>query len=318
MQDKIALLMDETGCDRGEAELALEMCGWEVEEAVKTIGRLLKNIVVLKGRFMHPQQNQFGLLLVILNIKSGDLLRSRAVLSYNPAVCSVTLDKGWFEFEKYLYGCRLWEGSLPAESLEIEQALTNHFRSAAGAWADRRPQGSQDAATEDLAAVLKGLLRAKRIDLRLKVDLLDLGQFHSLRAEPEGASRPSGPKSPRAPLKADEQLRLKISLEEDPAGIFATDLRAGDVVAARIVDPRDIAQYLARLFGGYSQSGPVAIAAPVEAIESVPPSGVLTRVRFSVGVCGDALVARESRLKVVRIVVRNQERFSWWRRLFKT
>ena len=33
MKDKIELLMEETGCDRGEAELALEMSGYEVEEA---------------------------------------------------------------------------------------------------------------------------------------------------------------------------------------------------------------------------------------------------------------------------------------------
>ena len=114
--DNIALLMAETGCDQAEAELALEMCGYEVELAVKAIPRLLKNIVVLKGKFIAPELNQFGLLLVILNIKTRKLVRSRAVLSYNPAVYAVSLDRDWFEFEKHLYGCRLWEGSLQTES----------------------------------------------------------------------------------------------------------------------------------------------------------------------------------------------------------
>src|SRR5439155_6607012 len=98
--------MEETGCDQGEAELALEMCGYRVEEAVKTIARLLRNIVVIKGKFMHPDSSQFGLFLIILNIKALDLLRCRAVLSFNPEVYSVGLEKGWFEFEKFLYGCR--------------------------------------------------------------------------------------------------------------------------------------------------------------------------------------------------------------------
>jgi len=68
IQDKIALLMEETGCERGEAELALEMCGYQVEEAVKAIGRLLRNIVVLKAKFLHSEQSQYGLFLVVLNL----------------------------------------------------------------------------------------------------------------------------------------------------------------------------------------------------------------------------------------------------------
>src|SRR5579883_286762 len=128
MQDKIALLMEETGCDRGEAELALEMCGYEVEEAVKAIPRLLKNIAVVKARFAHPDQDKFGLLLAVLNTKSAVLLRARAVLSFNPAVYAVSLEKDWFEFEKHLYGCRLWDGSLQAESFEIERRIAGQFR----------------------------------------------------------------------------------------------------------------------------------------------------------------------------------------------
>src|SRR5687768_6010354 len=119
MQDKIALLMEETGCDRGEAELALEMCGFELEEAVRALPRLLKNIAVVKARFVHPERDRFGLLLAVLNTKSCAVLRARAVVSFNPAVYAASLEKDWFEFEKYLYGCRLWEGSLQAESFEI-------------------------------------------------------------------------------------------------------------------------------------------------------------------------------------------------------
>ena len=51
MKDKIELLMEETGCDRGEAELALEMCGFDLEEAVRQIPRLLNDICALKGKF---------------------------------------------------------------------------------------------------------------------------------------------------------------------------------------------------------------------------------------------------------------------------
>jgi len=326
--DKISLLMEETGCDQGEAELALEMCGYVVEEAVKAIPRLHKNIVVFKGRIVQPEQNLFGLLLVILNVKSRAVLRTRAVLSYNPAVCAVSLEKDWFEFEKYLYGCRLWEGSLPTESLEIEQAVAGHLRSGAEAGLfDAQPSGA-DRVQAELAGVLKQLLRSGRLELRLKKDVLDLGQYHSLRA-PSGIgerqpSRGGVPWRADGGPQPDELLVLKVTLESDPAGMPAAELRAGDLVAATITDTRDIAKYLAKFFGGHSDQGPVPVPAPVEAIEAAPapaagePQALLVRVRFSAGVCGDAEVASQARLRAVRKAPGMPEKISWWQRFFGT
>ncbi len=308
MQDKVSLLMEETGCDRGQAELALELCGFQVEEAIKAIGRLLRNIAVVKGKFACPEQDQFGLFLVVANLKTGGLLRSRAVVSFNPAVYAANLDRHWFEFEKHLYGCRLWEGSLQSESLEIEQRLAAHFRDSAACERLGR-EGGDTGLGDDLGAVIGGALRAKARKLQLKREILDVRQFQSLKADPDRAAR----KASRPPT--DELLVLKCSLQEDVDGIRAEELRAGDMVSARIVDGRDIARYLAKLFGGHSDKGPVPVLAPVEAIES-GPNGLLARVRFSVGVCGDAIVPAGTKLRVVRLS-KGDEAPSWWRRLFK-
>lgn len=304
--------MAETGCEQGEAELALEMCGFDVEQAIKAVPRLLKNIVALKGKLMQPQENRFGVLLVVLNIKTRALLRSRAVLSYNPAVYAVPLEKDWFEFEKHLYACRLWEGSLQAESLEIEQAVASHFRAGGAPKAFEPGEAASDAAEADLAGMLRNLLRAPSLEFHLKSDLLDLGQFQSLRSDPGAA--PSGRPAARPQARAQELLILKAALEEDPEGVPAAELRAGDLVPVFITDARDIAQYLARVFGGHSEKGPVAISAPVEAIEAQPP-GLLVRVRFSVGVCGDAPLGEGARVKAFRQSERDG--VSWWRRFFR-
>ncbi|MBI4060130.1 MAG: hypothetical protein HY403_01740 [Elusimicrobia bacterium] len=313
MKDKIELLMEETGCDRGEAELALEMCGYEVEEAVRQIPRLLNDICAIKGKFVRQAENQHGLFLVVLNLKSRKVLRARAVMSYDPAVCAVELDEDWFAFEKHLYGCRLWDGSLPAESLEVEQRLAAHFRAVDPGVVERLRAASGDEATAELAAALRAHFRDPGLSLRAKKDILDLGQFQSLRKVPAPAAKRGKP-SPGAPPEED-LLVLKIALEEDPAGVPAAELRAGDMVFARIVDGRDIAQYLSRLFGGLTASGPVPIEAPVEAIESTP-AGTLARVRFAVGVAGDAVVAGEKPLKAARGAYGRMDN-SWWRRFFK-
>jgi hypothetical protein len=313
MKDKIELLMEETGCDRGEAELALEMCGFEVEEAVRQIPRLLRDICALKGKFVRPAQNQHGLLLVVLNLKSRKVLRARAVMSYDPAVCAVGLDEDWFAYEKHLYGCRLWDGSLPAESLEVEQRLAAHFRAAPPEIFDGLREGSGDEGGE-LADALRAHFRDPGLSLRLKKDILDLGQFQSLRKLPAPAARRGKPERGTPP--PEDLLVLKISLEEDAEGLPAAELHAGDMVFARITDGRDIAQYLARLFGGLTAQGPVPIEAPVEAIESAD-GGTLARVRFAIGVAGDAVIPADRRLKAARGAVHGRGDGSWWRRFFK-
>jgi len=314
MNDKIELLMEETGCDRGEAELALEMCGYEVEEAVRQIPRLLNDICALKGKFLRHAENQHGLFLVVLNLKSRKVLRARAVMSYDPAVCSIELDEDWFAFEKHLYGCRLWDGSLPAESLEVEQRLAAHFRAAEPGVFDRLRAAGPDESAAEAAAPLRAHFRDQSLSVRLKKDILDLGQFQSLRKVPAPSAKRGKPES-GVPL-GEDLLILKITLEEDPEGVPAAELRAGDMVFARIVDGRDIAQYLARLFGGLTSSGPVPIEAPVEAIES-SPAGTFARVRFAVGVAGDAVVSGDRLLKAARGAAHARGDGSWWRRFFK-
>lgn len=313
MNEKIELLMEETGCERGEAELALEMCGYDVEEAARQIPRLLRDICALKAKFVLPASNQHGLAVVALNLKSRKVLRARAVLSYDPAVCAIGLEEDWFAFEKHLYGCRLWDGSLPAESLETEQRLAAYFRGAPPESFDRLRGATSEEAAADFSALLRAHFRDPGLSVRLKKDILDLGQFQSLRKAPAPAA-PRGRAAMRG-AATEDLLVLRIALDEDLEGPPASELRAGDLVSARIVDGRDIAQYLARLFGGLTAQGPVPIEAPVEAIEAVA-GGVLIRARFAVGVAGDAVVPAERRLRAAR-GAQGRGDGSWWRRFFK-
>ncbi|HVE14278.1 MAG TPA: hypothetical protein VNI01_12840, partial [Elusimicrobiota bacterium] len=102
------------------------------------------------------------------------------------------------------------------------------------------------------------------------------------------------------------------------------ELRAGDMVQATINDSRDIAHYLARLFGARTEDGRnQSLSVPVEALErghGRPRGGlgragegeVSVRVRFAAGVCGDVAVPADIRLKVVR----KSARTSWWKKIF--
>lgn len=326
MEDKVGLLMGETGCDRGTAELALESSGYEVEGAIRAIPRLLRNIAVLKGRFRHDAQHQVGQLLVVLNFKTKDLLRTRAVISYNPQVYSAPLEKGWFEFEQHLFACRLWEGSVQAQSQELERRISEAVAGWPPALFDAMGSDDPRAGATEMQALLGAFFHCSDTALQLKKDILDLGQFQSLRSEP-AAAPPRGRRpvstvhrthrGPR-PARPGDPLILKISLAGDPEGLRADELRAGDMAWAVIDDPRDIAQYLGRLLGGQAPEGSAPVGAPVEAIES-GPGGLLIRLRLAAGVCGDATAAPEAKLKAARRRAQAppEGSDSWWKRIFR-
>ena len=80
MQENIRLLMEETGCEVGEAELALELAENDLEKAIKTIGSLLRHIYAVKGKMIFREKNLYGLLLAVINTKTQGILRMSAVV----------------------------------------------------------------------------------------------------------------------------------------------------------------------------------------------------------------------------------------------
>lgn len=305
MKDTVTVLMEETGCDRSEAELALELCNYDLEAAVQAVPRLFQNIVVLKARFCARSESLYGLWLAILNLKSRTLLRARAVVSYNPAVYASELDQHWFDFEGRLYACRLWVGTLQETSQEVEQALAAHFAAPEARRFYEDDARFSDEDFLDLAQTLKGRLGGETT-IQVLQDVLDMGQFQEVRPRhdaPERAKRaPDGP----------SLLVLKVALEPDSAGKAASELTAGDTMLAAINDSRDIAQYLGKLFGAITEEGALAVPVPIEAVQHTPSGEVRIRVRFSAGACGDVTVPGDLRL---RVVPRNDSA-SWWKKIF--
>jgi len=323
MRDKVALLMEETGCDRAEAELALELCAYDLEKAVAAVPRLFQNILVLKGRLRSRREPLYGLWLAILNLQGRSLLRARAVVSCNPAVYACELDQHWFDFEGRLYGCRLWAGTLQDVSQEAEKLLASFFGSPQAAPFYGEKVRLMTRELEQLKLLLAG--RLGEVDIQARPEVVDMGQFQEVRprslegagAQAWGAPGGQPSKSPRSrrpprPSPGPGLLVLRIALEPSASGIPAGELRAGDVVYATITDPRDVAQYLAKIFGTRVGEGAAPMPAPVEALERAKEGEVLVRVRFSAGLCGDVSVPLDIRLKVLRRAAPT----SWWKKIF--
>jgi hypothetical protein len=307
VKDKVTMVMEETSCDRSEAELALELCGYDLTGAVQAVPRLFQNIVVLKGRVCAPADSLYGLWMAILNLKERKLLRARAVVSYNPAVFASELDQHWFDFEGRLYACRLWVGTMQELSQDIEQLLSSYFATDEARAFYEEDARFADSDFDPLRTALAARL-GSAVDLKVQRDLLDMGQFQEVVPRQHQPPRPKR----AAALGPAGTLVLNVALESHDEGRPAQDLHTGDMVLASINDARDIAQYLGKLFGAITDEGAVALPVPVEALERGSDGDVTIRVRFSAGVCGDVAVPGERRLKVVP----RPSNQPWWKKIF--
>jgi len=120
MRDSIRLVMEETGCDEGQAIVALESCNYDISKSISKIFDLLRDIVVIKGKFYTFGNHLYGMLTIIVDINHQRHLRTKALVTYNPKVYETELLQNWYEYEKKLYTARLVSGSIPDMTLNIE------------------------------------------------------------------------------------------------------------------------------------------------------------------------------------------------------
>lgn len=293
--------MEETGCERGQAELAMSLAGFDLEKAVRTIGTLLRDIVVVKGKFAQGARHEYGLVLLIADRRREHLFRARAVLSYNPALFETVLSDPWHEFERALYAGRLAEGTLQQASQDLERALVGRVESQRQRLFDVLRGESAGPLSAFLDEVLTAHFGKAAFTTAYAVDVVDVDQFRRVPLKSEFLAE-----TPAAAHEAP--LRLELEAVEDPDGPTAESVGPGDALWVRIVDGRDIGQYLARLLGPVDGGGPRPFEAPVE--EAVTNGGRrVIQARLTPSVSGVVSVPSGRRLKARR---HGAER--WWRR----
>jgi hypothetical protein len=303
VHDKIHLLMEETGCDQGEAELALASTGYDLEKAVRTIAGLLRHIVALKGKFHAPGRGLYGLLVAIGDTRRDQLLRMRAVVSYNPALYETVLEGDWYDVERELYAFRLGEGTLQQVSQDLERLLGERWGLSEGArfhaWLR---ENRVERITESAERLVSAHFSGDGVSVRVVREELNLDQYRRVKREDMAAA-------PVAAPAAGENLALKVTLEEDPDGVPARDVAPGDTVRVILTDERDIAQYVSKLLGGRSGGTLKALPAPVEGVTR-EEGRLLFQIRLSGSILGLSTAPADMRLRVER-----RSDGSWWRRL---
>ena len=296
MLEKVRLLMEETGCEQGEAELALELADNDLEKAIKTIGSLLRHIYALKGKLSFPDKSLYGLLLIVINSKTQEILRLHTVVTYNPALYENSPEMDWYALEKLIFSYRLDEGSLPDFTQELEQKLRPYLLSKKETLVKCDPA--------EISALLLGFFLPDKVNVSLFAEELNLAQFRRL---------PSNDVTPNEKAEVSDTepgtVWLEVEIIEDKNGKEADKLVEGDMVLSQITDTRDIAHYLAHLIGGRREDGMVPLPAVVKKI-SVFDNESEVQVHYAPSIIGVAKVKND-----VKISLLESKAQPWWKKI---
>jgi UBA/TS-N domain. len=295
MKDNIKLLMEETGCDQGEAELALTLSDNNLEKAITKIGILLKFITAFKVKLIFPLENIYGLMHIAVNMKNAEILRFSVVASHNPAVYENSAKMDWFSFEKAIFSYRLDTGAMENYTQSIEEKLKSHIAKEL----KQLPVISND----EISKIILSFFEPVLVKTEITGEELNLSQFKKL---PDYNTKQNEFSFTGYDLGF---VKLGVEILEDLNGKPAEKLSEGDIVLSLITDERDIAHYLAHLIGGRKDGNMIPLPAMVKKIASKNEDFEI-HLHYAPSITGLAKIGRGALLKVLE--TKNQP---WWRKI---
>jgi len=312
MKESIRIVMEETGCDEGQAELALEQTANNIEKAIKTINSLLRHIMVIKGKFFSSVGNYYGILILILNIKDKYIIRQAVTVSHDPRVYEEDLDDNWYSFERKLYSLRLKEGSNQELSHQIEKKMNIRLH---GDYHHNFFQLIKEDEKEEFSGLFRNIIsellpNEGDLVMRSRKEELNLMQFKELKNEV---------------TLYDKRKSFKWFKGEDHSGVILIDtdiylhngerlprgrifpvekLNRNDVIYSVLRDNRDIAYYIWRLLGGVSENE-ISPLSTIVMDKRYEDGKWKIFTKFGPGIMGKVEIPPKTRVMVLKLPYKN-------------
>ncbi|MDR2067093.1 MAG: hypothetical protein LBP57_04605 [Endomicrobium sp.] len=292
--DQLKLLMEETGCEQSQAELALNLSDNNLEKAIATIGFLLKFIKIFKIKLIFSKENIYGLVQVAINMKTSEILRLSTAFSQNPAIYEISENIDWFSFEKAIFSARLEAGSLEKYTQNIEE----NFR----LYAQQAIKEFISVSADEISDIIKAFFSPNNIDIKVLEEELNLTQFKKF---PDQNLRTG-----IMPSKGYDIgfVKLDAKILEDADGKPIKKIQEGETVFSVIIDQRDIAHYLLHLIGGKENGIISPIPATVQKVYYKNESFEV-HLYYASSITGFAIVQKNSKLKTLG------EKQLWWEKI---
>ncbi|MCA6070549.1 MAG: hypothetical protein LE180_05540 [Endomicrobium sp.] len=295
-KDCIKLLMEETGCEKSEAELALSLSDNDIEKAITTIGFLLKFITVFKIKLIFSAENIYGLMHIATNMKTSDILRFSMTFSHNPSIYEISTNLDWFSFEKAIFGARLDVGAMEDYTQKIEEKFKLYTQQAF--------KEIISISSDEVSIIIKTFFHPTIVEVEIANEELNLTQFKKL---PDYNSKQN-------PISFTDYdlgfVKLDVKILEDENGKLAKKISEGDIVLSMITDEREISHYLVHLIGGKENGNMIPIPTTVKKV-SYKNDDFEIHLHYAPSIVGVAKIKSNVKLKILEAKTQ-----LWWKKIF--
>ncbi|MDR1662908.1 MAG: hypothetical protein LBR59_00665 [Endomicrobium sp.] len=289
------LLMEETGCKRSEAELALSLSNNNLEKAIIAIGFILKFITTFKIKIAFPKENIYGLMHIVINIKTSEIARFSLTFSRNPAIYEIATSMDWFSYEKAIFSARLNSGAMEIYTKKTEKNLKIYIQKVL--------KEAIIVSQEEISSILKNFFYPTEVFMEIENEELNLTQFKKL---PDYNLRQNSTSSLNYDLGF---IELNVTILKDNNGKPIKKTAEGDTVLSTIIDERDLTHYIAHLIGGIENGNMCPVPAIVKKI-TYKNDEFEVYLNYTSSIIGIAKVKSDTKIKILE-----QKHQLWWKKI---
>ncbi|MDR2436669.1 MAG: hypothetical protein LBD17_01160 [Endomicrobium sp.] len=294
-KDYFQLLMEETGCKRSEAELALALSNNNFEKAIETIGFISKSITTFKIKMLFPKKNMYGLMHTAINMKTLEIVRFSIIFSYNPAIYEIVTNMDWFSYEKAIFSARLNSGAMETYTKETEKNLKVYIQ--------QNLKKIITISPEEICSIIKNFFYPTDVYIEIENEELSLAQFKKL---PDYSLNQNSVPSSNYNLGF---IKLDVKILEDSHGKPAKKLVEGDTIVSIITDERDLTHYIAHLIGGIEGENLCPIPSIVKKIINKNEDSEIY-LSYTNSIVGFTKIKNGTKIKVLESKYQ-----SWWKKI---
>ncbi|MDR2812147.1 MAG: hypothetical protein LBB06_03485 [Endomicrobium sp.] len=294
-KDYFQILMEETGCKRSEAELALYLSNNNLEKAITAIGFILKFITTFKIKIIFLKENIYGLIHIIINMKTSEIVRFNITFSRNPATYEIAINMDWFSYEKAIFSARLNSGAMEIYTKETEENLKVYIQKVL--------KEAIIISSEEISSIMKNFFYPTEVFIEIENEELNLTQFKKL---------------PNYNLKQNSIstlnydlgfIELDVKILEDNNGKPIKKIVNGDTVLSTIIDERDLTHYIAHLIGGIEGGNMYPVPAIVKKV-AYKNDDFEIYLNYTPSIIGLAKVKSNTKIKILE-----SKHQLWWKKI---
>ncbi len=318
---KVKELMYATGIDEKLATLLIEFTGGDVNGGKKIVESMPKDYIVLKVRYMGHKTHYYGIVLIVLNLKTKDIDDLYVIVDKNIEASQINSKLKFEDFKegivKYIKERnpnldmigRLRES---INTMEFKDSIFNKLGK------DNKFD------TEQLKLVFSELffkvLTESNCAIKIEIEEVDLFRLHKSsdeyiikREEEHDLDDDKSEDYDEKKQKEEVHIRnislvlLKIEAVLSPIkGIPISEMQPGDQIMVKIIDEREIGDYLAKLLGAKENEELLPVSATIKEMSVQEETGsVMMLVHFGPGIAGKMFIPPE--IKVETPVFENED-----------